>query len=126
MLRFVQHDNSPWQYDGKSVIKTGKNSRKENMKTFAATIAVIVLAGITASLPMQAQNSAPDKEYKLPPGLARELIDTKADPCVDFFQYACGNFSKLYPIPNDRSSFESFAMMEDHTCLLYTSPSPRD
>jgi endothelin-converting enzyme/putative endopeptidase len=79
-------------------------------------IAFTVLVGIVSSLLTQAQ-SAPsaEKEYQLLPGLAKEVMDTKAAPCVDFFQYACGNFSKLYPIPSDRASFESFTMMEDHT-----------
>jgi endothelin-converting enzyme/putative endopeptidase len=87
------------------------------MKKLAAAIVAVVLIGIGSTLPAPAQSAgaASEKEYKLLPGLAKEVMDTKADPCVDFFQYACGNFSKLYPIPSDRSSFESFAMMEEHT-----------
>jgi len=87
------------------------------MKKLAATIVAIILIGIGSTLPAEAQSAGAtsEKEYKLLPGLAKELIDAKADPCADFFQYACGNFSKLYPIPSDRASFESFAMMEEHT-----------
>jgi endothelin-converting enzyme/putative endopeptidase len=77
----------------------------------------IVLMGVGSTLLAQEKGAgtAPDKEYKLLPGLAKELIDTKADPCVDFFRYACGNFSKLYPLPSDRSSFGNFAIMEEFT-----------
>ena len=39
------------------------------------------------------------------PGLDKAAIDRTANPCEDFFQYACGNFAKLHPIPKDRSSF---------------------
>ncbi len=49
------------------------------------------------------------------PGLDKQLIDATADPCTDFFQYACGNFSKLYPIPNDRSAYGTGSMIADYT-----------
>ena len=74
----------------------------------------VILAVVALQTALFAQ-TASDKEYKLLPGLAKEVMDTSADPFVNFFQYACGNFSKLYPIPADRSSFEAFTMMQDHT-----------
>ena len=55
-------------------------------------------------------NKAPDQLS----GLEPRFIDTTADPCTNFFQYACGNFSKFYPIPNDRSSFGTGAMVADY------------
>jgi putative endopeptidase len=33
-----------------------------------------------------------------------KLMDTTADPCVDFYQYSCGGWVKENPIPQDESA----------------------
>src|SRR5713101_7574951 len=81
-------------------------------------IALVLVSALCITSTAQtatAGTASSEKTYELLPGLDKHLIDTTADPCVDFFQYACGNFTKLYPIPNDRSAFGTGAMIVEYT-----------
>ena len=52
---------------------------------------------------------------KLPytPSLDIQFMDKTADPCMDFYKYACGNWNKLNPIPADQAGWNVYAKLTD-------------
>jgi endothelin-converting enzyme/putative endopeptidase len=55
----------------------------------------------------------PLTELPYTPALETKFMDRTADPCVDFFQFACGSWNKLNPIPRDEASWSVYGKLHD-------------
>ncbi len=47
------------------------------------------------------------------PSLDTEFMDKSADPCTDFYKYACGNWNKLNPIPPDQARWDVYSKLSN-------------
>jgi endothelin-converting enzyme/putative endopeptidase len=47
------------------------------------------------------------------PGFDINALDRKADPCVDFYQFACGNWNAANPVPSDKSRWGRFDLLQE-------------
>ena len=47
-------------------------------------------------------------------GLEATSLDRTADPCVDFFQYACGGWLQTTKIPADKARWGRFSEIDEH------------
>jgi putative endopeptidase len=83
-------------------------------------LAAMVVLG-TAALTSGAHESATDAKKPLPPVFDPTAIDRRTEPCVDFYQYACGVWLKANPVPPDQSDWWRFSELDEHIRAVLAS-----
>ncbi|HEX7285740.1 MAG TPA: M13 family metallopeptidase [Candidatus Angelobacter sp.] len=58
--------------------------------------------------------AAPEKIVARPKSFDLNALDKTADPCEDFYQFACGNWRKNNPIPSDQSRWGRFGELAEY------------
>src|SRR4051812_28480296 len=81
-------------------------------RPLAASFLSLALAG--GACAADADSSAqPLQSLPHPPALDLASLDRDADPCVDFYRYACGGWQQRNPIPPDHASWDVYAKLQD-------------
>jgi putative endopeptidase len=85
-------------------------------------LAPMLLLGVGVVLAPSPAASQSDSQQPKPPATMKSFdaaaIDKSADPCTDFYQFACGNWVKNNPIPSDQVRWGTFSILQERNRYL--------
>jgi len=76
----------------------------------ASAYAILITTQLNAQ---QKSDEKPLTALPYTPSLDARFVDKTADPCTDFYRYACGNWNKLNPIPPDQARWNVYTKLAD-------------
>ncbi len=87
-----------------------RSSRPAQHVFLVTAAACLLIAHGNAQQPVPV---APVTHYELGPAFDTASMNTAADPCTDFYQFACGNFAARHPIPADQPEVDQFSVLQN-------------
>ncbi len=82
-------------------------------------LSLLTIAFFSSAQTAPASHSSSSDKPREIPVFDLNAIDKSADPCVDFYQYACGTWMKNNPIPPDKSRWGRYdALAERNRYIL--------
>jgi putative endopeptidase len=74
--------------------------------------AILAIASFAAAA-QQPADAPPPRKYLPVPAFDTSSIDPTADPCTDFYKFACGRFAANHPIPPDQGATNQFSALDN-------------